>query len=74
MSITAPGLPIEIAGHYPTGYFPDGYWSRASALAEARLGTPVTAATTIQTTLHSFVGLLGLDEGIGTSAIGRGVV
>lgn len=72
MAVRSPGLPIEIGGHYPTGYFPAGYWSRPSVVAEARLGTPAAASTTIQTTLHGFVGILGLDEAIGTSAIGTG--
>lgn len=68
------GLSPELAGMYSVGYWPVGYWSRASVAAEARLGTPATAATAIQTNLHAFVGLLGLDEAIGTSAIGQGVV
>lgn len=74
MSVRFPGLPIELAGFYPNGHFTVGYWSRRSLGAEARLGTQVTSATAVQTNLHAHIGLLGLDEAIGTSAIGRGVI
>ena len=67
------GLPPNLAGMYTEGYWGAGYWSRPSVAAEARLGTAAALATTIQTTLHGFVGLLGLDEAIGTSATGIGV-
>lgn len=71
MATRNPGFVIEYDGHYPAGYWGAGYWVRPAVTVEARLGTPATVATA-QATVHSFVGLLGLDEAIGQFAVGKG--